>query len=241
MLRTTRKRDSGLASATFRTSDKNCRLASSIAARSLTESVSPRRESGSRRWIASISAVSRRSSPLLCGPKRRVSITRNPGWPVDLTVSTISSNSARNPGFASSQRHVRKPNAVPRASMDPPIVSAVGVVCAIPLFSTTKSMGSLTCCGNIKAFINQPLAESAVAYEDCDNPAAIALLPCPSESRSDRSHAGLHAITVKMAVSQMLASADSPAHTPLAAHDFGDQPGEIARISKKMPVIPVIR
>jgi hypothetical protein len=51
----------------------------SISSRTPIASELPSRVSGSRARIWDISTSSRRSSPLLCGPRRIVSITRNPG------------------------------------------------------------------------------------------------------------------------------------------------------------------
>ena len=74
-------------------SSSRCRVAGS--------SVSPSRVTGSRTAIAARSVSGRRSSPLLCGPSRAVSMTKNPGQLVSRTVATAVSATRHRSGSAS--------------------------------------------------------------------------------------------------------------------------------------------
>ena len=71
-----------------------------------------------------------------------VSMMRKPGAAAAADLAHNSLHISRKSGDESSSLQFSIPNAAARPSMLPPVVTEVGVVCAIPLFSTTNSIGN---------------------------------------------------------------------------------------------------
>ena len=95
--------------------------------------------------------------------------------------------------------------------------------------------------GQIEAFVGQTLAERAVADDAGHDGAAVAHLLREREPRSNRGHAGLDAVAVKMSMDEVLAAAEPAAHAELPAHDFRDETVEISRVGEEMTVVAMVR
>ena len=94
--------------------------------------------------------------------------------------------------------------------------------------------------GEVHGFVQQALAEGAVADHRGDDAAAAAQFARQRQADADAGHAALHAIRMKMSPDQMLAAAAAAASAGFASHDLGDETDEFAGIGKEMAVVTVI-
>ena len=188
----------------------------------------------------SISSPSRRSSPLLCGPMRRVSRTRNPGRRSRAPPRRLPRPCGRTPDRRRRSRQVSKPEG--RAARFDAAADRVPGVRRLrdAVVLDDDQQRRTPHRREVHALVQQPLAERAVADDAATMRAIASQLAREREPGGDAGHAALHAIAVEVPEGHVLAAAAAAADACLASHDLGDQADEIARIGEKVTVVAVV-
>ena len=186
------------------------------------------------------SSASRRSSPLLCGPMRRVSSTRNPGRRLRRTSRTTLST------FGAEVRVVvaEAPGIEPECGTARLDVAAHGVTCigglrdAVVLHDDQQRRAPGR--RQVHRFIHQALAQCSIPDDRCHDSITGAQLVRQRHAGADAHHPALHAVAVEVPVGEVLAAAPSTTNTCLASHDLRYQAEEISRVGEEMPVVAVV-
>ena len=123
--------------------------------------------------------------------------------------------------------------------MLPAVVDAVGVVCAIWLFSTTKSTG--TCHAHqIHGLVEQTFSQSSIADKHPHDSGIPTDLERQSVTGANGRQAAQHPIAVKAPNGDVLASTPPSTHTAFTPHDLRKQSGDVRGVGEEMAVISVI-